>query len=334
MIEVSGLTKSYGSNRGITDVSFFVPEGQIVGFLGPNGAGKTTTMNIITGYMLPDEGNVTIAGLDIVNRPLQAKRHIGYLPEQPPLYHGMTVEEYLDFVYELKGVKTESQPEHIRQICELTGLTDVFRRVIAHLSKGYKQRVGLAQALIGDPDVLILDEPTVGLDPRQIVEIRNVIKEMGKRRTIILSTHILSEAATVCERVLVISGGTIVADDKPERLIESISGQRRLIVRIAGQKDDVLNILRAQTGVKNADALGEKEPDSHDFLVESEEGTDIRKPLFGALADAGCPILMMRPHDVSLEDVFLELTGDKSEDAPGEQEDPTEETKKTEGGEE
>ena len=308
MIEVRNLTKSYGKSRGIDDISFSIPEGQIVGFLGPNGAGKTTTMNILTGYLSADAGDVKIAGADILENPIEAKRHIGYLPEQPPLYHAMTVEEYLDFIYELKGVKSPDQQGHIGGICEMTGLADVYRRVIGHLSKGYKQRVGLAQALIGDPDVLILDEPTVGLDPRQIVEIRNVIKEMGKSRTIILSTHILPEVSAVCERVLVIANGVIVADDKPENLAGSLSGERRLLVRVAGPKDGVQSLLRGQDGIQSAEPLGEMETGSHDFLVESKKNIDIRKPMFSALAKAGYPILMLRPQDASLEDIFLKLT--------------------------
>ena len=212
MIEVKNITKNYGKNRGITDISFSIPKGEIVGFLGPNGAGKTTTMNIITGYFSADEGDVEIAGIDVLRQPIEAKRHIGYLPEQPPLYSTMTVAEYLDFAYEIKNVKQQNRKKHIADICELTGISDVMRRVTGHLSKGYKQRVGLAQALIGDPDVLVLDEPTIGLDPRQIVEIRNVIKKLGKKRTIILSSHILSEVSAVCSRVLVISNGVIVAD--------------------------------------------------------------------------------------------------------------------------
>ncbi|MDR0294231.1 MAG: ABC transporter ATP-binding protein [Oscillospiraceae bacterium] len=314
MIEVTGLTKSYGKSRGIDNISFSIPEGQIVGFLGPNGAGKTTTMNIITGYLSAGAGDVKIAGIDVLENPLGAKRHIGYLPEQPPLYPGMTVEEYLDFAYELKGVKSPDQQEHIGQICDMTGLSDVYRRVIGHLSKGYKQRVGLAQALIGDPDVLILDEPTVGLDPRQIVEIRGVIKEMGKSRTIILSTHILPEVSAVCERVLVISAGVIVADDKPENLAGSVGGERTLVVRVAGPKDGVQSLLRGQDGVQSAQPLGEMESGSHDFLVESKPNLDIRKPLFAALAKAGYPILMLRPQDASLEDIFLKLT---EEELPG-----------------
>jgi len=308
MITVSGLTKNYGKNRGIDDISFTIPEGEIVGFLGPNGAGKTTTMNIITGYLSADTGSVEVAGIDMMKQPLDAKKHIGYLPEQPPLYHSMTVRSYLDFVYELKGIQSPAREPHISSICEIIGLTEVFTRVIGHLSKGYKQRVGLAQALIGDPDVLILDEPTVGLDPRQIVEIRNVIKDMGKKRTIILSTHILPEVSAICERVLVISGGVIVADDKPENLASAAAGARTLIIRIGGPSGTVRELLHSLEGVKSAESLGKKEPDSCDFLVESIQGADIRRPLFGALSKAGYPILMMRPQSDSLEDIFLKLT--------------------------
>lgn len=328
MIEVSGLTKSYGKSRGIDNISFSIPEGQIVGFLGPNGAGKTTTMNIVTGYLSADSGTVKIAGIDVLDNPMEAKRHIGYLPEQPPLYPAMTVEEYLDFAYELKGVKAANQQEHIGEICGMVGLTDVYRRVIGHLSKGYKQRVGLAQALIGDPDILILDEPTVGLDPRQIVEIRNVIKEMGKSRTIILSTHILPEVSAVCERVLVISSGMIVADDKPENLVGSASVERSLMIRIAGPKDGIQSLLRAQDGIRSVKPLGEMETGSHDFVVESTPNIDIRKPMFSALAKAGYPILMLRPQNASLEDIFLKLTEEGAQPAEGSKS-PGGSTKKT-----
>jgi len=308
MINVSGLTKSYGKNRGVTDISFSIPEGQIVGFLGPNGAGKTTTMNIITGYLSADVGSVEVAGIDMIKQPIDAKKHIGYLPEQPPLYHAMTVKEYLDFVYELKSVSATNQQEHIFDICESIGLTDVYQRVIGHLSKGYKQRVGLAQALIGDPDVLVLDEPTIGLDPRQIVEIRNVIKKMGKKRTIILSTHILPEVSAICERVLVISNGVIVADDKPDNLTMAAKGNRMMIVRVAGPSGIVQTLLRDLEGIKSAKLLGKMEPDSCDFLIESELDIDIRKPLFNTLAKSNHPMLMLRPHGDSLEDIFLQLT--------------------------
>lgn len=312
MIEVNNLTKRYGQNRGISEISFSIREGEIVGFLGPNGAGKTTTMNILTGYLSPTSGSAAVAGIDILSRPLEAKRHIGYLPEQPPLYMDMTVTEYLNFVYDLKGVKSPSRSEHIKQMTDMVGISDVGKRLIRNLSKGYKQRVGLAQALIGDPDVLILDEPTVGLDPRQIIEIRNVIKTLGRSRTIILSTHILPEVSAVCERVLVISGGVIVADDKPENLAGSVTGERRLLIRVAGPKDAVLTLLRSRDGVKSAEAVGEMEERSHDFLVESLPNIDIRKPLFHALAAAEFPILMLRPQNASLEDIFIKLTEDST----------------------
>ena len=312
MITVSGLTKSYGKNRGINDISFSIPEGEIVGFLGPNGAGKTTTMNIITGYLDADSGNAEVAGIDIFKQPREAKKHIGYLPEHPPLYHSMTVKSYLNFVYDLKGVKTLVRDPHIAGICEIIGITDVFTRVIGHLSKGYRQRVGLAQALIGDPDVLILDEPTVGLDPRQIVEIRNVIKDMGKKRTIILSSHILTEVSAICERVLVISNGVIVADDKPENLTASTVSARTLLVRIAGPSGRVRELLQNLDGVRKVKLLGKMETDSCDFLVENEQGVDIRKTLFNVMAKASYPILMLRPQSDTLEDIFLELTGEVS----------------------
>lgn len=308
MIEVRNLTKMYGHSRGIKDISFSVKEGEIVGFLGPNGAGKTTTMNIITGYLSATSGTAKIAGIDILENPAEAKRHIGYLPEHPPLYPGMTVGEYLNFVYELKGVKSPDRAAHIGGICAMVGIKDVYGRVINHLSKGYRQRVGLAQAMIGDPDVLILDEPTVGLDPRQIVEIRNLIKGMGKSRTIILSTHILPEVSAVCERVLVISGGAIVADDKPENLAGAVSSERILLVRIAGPKDGVLNLLRGRDGVKSVEPVGEMESGSYDFLVESLPNIDIRKPMFAILASAGYPILMLKPQNASLEEIFIKLT--------------------------
>lgn len=308
MIAVSNLTKTYGKNRGVNDISFSVPEGQIVGFLGPNGAGKTTTMNVITGYLSAQSGKVEIAGVDIEKKPIEAKRHIGYLPEQPPLYLTMTVNEYLEFVYDLKKVKNDDKKTHIEKICENLGLVDVRKRVIGHLSKGYKQRVGFAQALLGDPEVLILDEPTIGLDPRQIVEIRNVIKDIGKQRTIILSTHILPEVSAVCERVLVIANGKIVADDNPENLTAGLKGNKTQIVRVAGSSDDVRGLIERIEGVSSVKPLGNMEEDSADFIVENNHGTDIRKPLFNALAGAGYPLLMLRPQTDTLEDIFLQLT--------------------------
>lgn len=317
MIEVSGLTKTYGNKRGITDISFTINEGEIVGFLGPNGAGKSTTMNVITGYLSATAGAAKVAGIDILENPLEAKKHIGYLPQDPPLYLDMTVEEYLNFIYDIKGVKKadESRKAHIDRICEMVGITQVRSRVINNLSGGYKQRCGLAQALVGDPDVLILDEPTVGLDPKQIIEIRNVIKDLGRNRTIILSTHILQEVSAVCERVLVINNGRLVADDTPTHLSALLTGEHKLEYRIAGPKDKIVGVLRSVDGVKVVTPTIEAEPGAFEYLVESAEHLDVRKLIFSALAKAGYPVLLLKNQDLSLEDVFIQLTADQKSSA-------------------
>ena len=317
MIEVSGLTKTYGNKRGITDISFTINEGEIVGFLGPNGAGKSTTMNVITGYLSATAGAAKVAGIDILENPLEAKKHIGYLPQDPPLYLDMTVEEYLNFIYDIKGVKKEdeSRKAHIDRICEMVGITQVRSRVINNLSGGYKQRCGLAQALVGDPDVLILDEPTVGLDPKQIIEIRNVIKDLGRNRTIILSTHILQEVSAVCERVLVINNGRLVADDTPTHLSALLTGEHKLDYRIAGPKDKIVQVLRSVDGVKVVTPTIEAEPGAFEYLVESAEHLDVRKLIFSALSKAGYPVLLLKNQDLSLEDVFIQLTADQKSSA-------------------
>ena len=317
MIEVSGLTKTYGNKRGITDISFTINEGEIVGFLGPNGAGKSTTMNVITGYLSATAGAAKVAGIDILENPLEAKKHIGYLPQDPPLYLDMTVEEYLNFIYDIKGVKKEdeSRKAHIDRICEMVGITQVRSRVINNLSGGYKQRCGLAQALVGDPDVLILDEPTVGLDPKQIIEIRNVIKDLGRNRTIILSTHILQEVSAVCERVLVINNGRLVADDTPTHLSALLTGEHKLEYRIAGPKDKIVGVLRSVDGVKVVTPTIEAEPGAFEYLVESAEHLDVRKLIFSALSKAGYPVLLLKNQDLSLEDVFIQLTADQKSSA-------------------
>ena len=317
MIEVSGLTKTYGNKRGITDISFTINEGEIVGFLGPNGAGKSTTMNVITGYLSATAGAAKVAGIDILENPLEAKKHIGYLPQDPPLYLDMTVEEYLNFIYDIKGVKKEdeSRKAHIDRICEMVGITQVRSRVINNLSGGYKQRCGLAQALVGDPDVLILDEPTVGLDPKQIIEIRNVIKDLGRNRTIILSTHILLEVSAVCERVLVINNGRLVADDTPTHLSALLTGEHKLEYRIAGPKDKIVQVLRSVDGVKVVTPTIEAEPGAFEYLVESAEHLDVRKLIFSALSKAGYPVLLLKNQDLSLEDVFIQLTADQKSSA-------------------
>ncbi len=314
MIEVSRLTKQYGDKRGVTDISFKIEEGEIVGFLGPNGAGKSTTMNIITGYLSATSGAAMIGGVNVLENPIEAKRSIGYLPEQPPLYLDMTVKDYLNFVYDLKGAKARvsNKSEHISEICEMVGVTQVYGRVIRNLSKGYRQRVGLAQALIGDPSVLILDEPTVGLDPRQIVEIRDVIRELGKRRTIILSTHILPEVEQICERVLVIKEGRIIADDTPAGLQSNVGSGSNLSLRAIGARNAVGSIVRGVPGVKKVSYLADREEGATDLLVETDGLVDVRRPLFNALAQAGMPILQLRPQDLTLEEIFMSLTEDSA----------------------
>ena len=309
MIEVKNLTKQYGSNLALNHISFSLEEGTILGFLGPNGAGKSTTMNIITGYLSPTEGSVKVDGFDTLEDSMEAKRHIGYLPEIPPLYPDMTVKEYLNFMYDLKKVKLPRK-EHIAEICSLVKIDDVYNRLIANLSKGYRQRVGIAQALLGNPPVLILDEPTVGLDPKQIIEIRNLIKSLGKKHTVILSSHILPEVQAVCERVIVINRGAIVADGTPDSLAHNLSQENRLLLRMEGNEEAIKNGLQSLAGVKEVVSYGEKEPGVFAFSVEGDEEIDLRRPVFALAAQNQWPILAMQNTDLSLEDVFLRLTGD------------------------
>lgn len=309
MIEVKNLTKRYGDKCAVDNISFTVKKGEILGFLGPNGAGKSTTMNILTGYLSSTEGTVTIDGKDILEEPLEAKKKIGYLPELPPLYLDMTVKDYLNFIFDLKKVK-QPRKQHIEEICRLVRIQNVYLRLIKNLSKGYKQRVGLAQALIGNPEVLVLDEPTVGLDPKQIIEIRNLIKSLGRRHTIILSSHILPEVQATCERVVVINNGKVVADDTPDNLAHTMSNDHRYIVRIEGPERDIYRVLSTIPGMKNVDAMGRREDTAFDFAVEPEEGADIRREMFSRLAERNYPILSLRSSELSLEDIFLQLTRD------------------------
>lgn len=313
MIEVKNLVKQYGKKRAVDDVTFTVNKGEILGFLGPNGAGKSTTMNIITGYLSATSGTVTINGHEILDDPVNAKKSIGYLPELPPLYLDMTVKDYLDFVYDLNKAKLPRK-QHIQEICELVKITDVYNRLIKNLSKGYRQRVGIAQALIGNPEVLILDEPTVGLDPKQIIEIRNLIKELGKKHTVILSSHILSEVQAVCERVIVVNNGKLVADDTPDNLSKDMSTDHTLTVRVEGPEDEIYKLLTKIPNMVSVQALGEKENGGvYDFSVEAKKGEDIRREVFKRLAARNWPILSMRTNQLTLEDIFLQLTSeDKS----------------------
>lgn len=311
MIEIKNLTKDYSGHIALKDVSFKVDKSEILGFLGPNGAGKSTTMNIITGYLSATDGDVIIDGYDILQDPINAKKQIGYLPENPPLYLDMTVKEYLNFVYELKGVKLP-KGAHIEEICKLVKIKDVYHRLIKNLSKGYKQRVGIAQALIGNPKVLILDEPTVGLDPKQIIEIRNLIRMLGKHHTVILSSHILSEVQAVCDRIVVINKGEIIADDTPENLSSSISGDISLSVVIEGSKKDIENNIKNINGVKSYVIVREKD-NTCELNVVPRAGYDIRRQIFDMACVNNMPILKMSNAEISLEEIFLRLTDDSFE---------------------
>jgi len=314
MIEIQNVSKRYGDKYAVKDATFTIKKGEILGFLGRNGAGKSTTMNIVTGYISATSGRVLLNGHDILEEPREVKRCIGYLPEQPPLYMDMTVDEYLRFVCDIKDVKPSLVRGHLDDITELVRITDVRKRLIKNLSKGYKQRVGMAQALVGNPEVVIMDEPTVGLDPRQIIEIRKLIKDLGEDHTVVLSSHILHEVADVCERVVIINQGTIVAQDTLENLTKNVSDTSRFRLRVAGPEREVHKIIHGISGTRTVDEMGTKEPGTYDFLVESDRHSDIRRPLFMALAKAGYPILMLRPMDIELEDIFLQLTSERGEE--------------------
>lgn len=310
MIEVTNLTKKYGDHIAVDHLSFRVEKGQIYGFLGPNGAGKSTTMNIITGYLAATEGTVTIDGKDVQKDPEEAKRAIGYLPELPPLYVDMTVREYLDFVAELKKVPKKERKQQIDEVMEMTQITDMQQRLIRNLSKGYRQRVGLAQAILGYPEVIILDEPTVGLDPKQIIEIRDLIKSLKEKHTVILSSHILSEVSAVCDYVLIISHGKLVASDTPENLGKLAEGSNTLNLTVKGEKDKIRTALGQIEGVKNVTVADAKEEHAWNVTVSTNEDSDVREEVFFKMADAKCPILEMQSKKVSLEEIFLELTED------------------------
>ena len=312
MIEITDIRKSYGDKHAVNGISFEVKEGEILGFLGPNGAGKSTTLNIITGYLSADSGVAKIDGTDILTDPIKAKKDIGFLPEIPPLYLEMTVLEYLNFVYDLKGCKLPRK-QHLKEICEVVKIWDVGNRLIKNLSKGYRQRVGIAQALIGNPKVLIFDEPTIGLDPRQIIEIRNLIKMLGREHTIILSTHILPEVQAVCDRIVVINKGEIVANEKTEDLINAVDGSRKLVAKIVGPEEEVLKALRSLGGVKSADVIGKRDTDSISYMIESQDRVDIRKPLFHMLSSKGWPMIGLEGMELSLEDIFMRLVGKEKE---------------------
>ena len=315
MIEVQHITKRYGRVTAVDDVSFKVERGEILGFLGPNGAGKTTTMRILTGYMPATEGRAVVAGFDVFADPIEAKRRTGYLPETPPLYPDMTVREYLDFVARIKGVPSAEHKQRVQSVMERTRIADMADRHCSKLSKGYRQRVGLAQALIHNPDVLILDEPTAGLDPKQIIETRELIRTLAGDHTIVLSTHILPEVAQTCQRVVIINKGRVVAVDTPENLTARLRGAETMFVQIDGPRDEAVSALTAVPGVTRVTAADGRSPQGA-FEVESDRGTDVRRELARAIVTRGWGLLELRPMRMSLEEIFLQVTTDEKAEEP------------------
>ena len=308
MIEVNNLVKRYGDHTAVDHLSFKIEKGKIYGFLGPNGAGKSTTMNMITGYIASTEGTVRIDGHDILEEPEAAKKCIGYLPEQPPLYFDMTVLEYMKFVADLKKIPKDKKATMIEEVMDMVKISDMRNRLIKNLSKGYRQRVGLAEAIMGYPEVIILDEPTVGLDPKQIIEIRPLIKDLKKKHTVILSSHILSEVSAVCDYVLIISHGKLVASDTPENLGKLAEGSNTLEMLIKGEKSQIKQALESIEGVNSVTIEKDEKQNLWSAKVSTEENNDIREKAFYKMSDINSPIYEMKSKKVSLEEIFLELT--------------------------
>ena len=314
MIEVSNLVKRYGNHTAVDHLSFKIEKGKIYGFLGPNGAGKSTTMNMITGYIASTEGKVVIDGHDILDDPKEARKCIGYLPEQPPLYFDMTVSEYMNFAANLKKIPKDKRDSIIEEVMDLVKISDMRNRLIKNLSKGYRQRVGLAQAVLGYPEVIILDEPTVGLDPKQIIEIRDLIKGLKEKHTVILSSHILSEVSAVCDVVMIISHGKLVASDTPENLSRLAVGADNLQLVVKGSKIQIEEALKSIEEIEELKISENRENNLWDVTVTASEGNDVREKVFYKLAEERCPIMEMKSNRASLEDVFLELTENEKED--------------------
>lgn len=312
MIEVKNLVKRYGNHIAVNDLSFTVNRGQILGFLGPNGAGKTTTMNIITGYISATEGTVTVNGLDVFEEPEEVKKMIGYLPEFPPLYPDLTVWEYLNFVADIKKVKKAKRKQMVNEVMEATKITDMRNRLIKHLSKGYKQRVGLAQAIMGYPEVIILDEPTVGLDPKQIIEIRDLIRELSKNHTVILSSHIMQEVSAVCDSVMIIDKGKLILQDKPENLSMHFGSTGGLKLVVRGNKNDILNELKKINRITKIEERESFEEGAISLTVYCKENEDIREEVFYSMSKIKTPILEMQSIRMSLEDIFIKVTQDEA----------------------
>lgn len=309
MLLVKNITKRYGSQDALSDVSFHVEQGQIVGLLGENGAGKSTTMNIITGYISANEGEVQIDGIDLLEKPKEAKKKIGYLPEQPPLYDNMTIQEYLCFVADLKGVPRKEAQRSVDEIMEKTNLLERRNMLIKHLSKGYKQRVGLAQALIGNPPLLILDEPMVGLDPNQMIEIRNLIKSLGGEHTVILSSHILSEIESICDHIIILDQGKVIAENEVKKLETEHAVNNHLVIVVKGNKSKISSLLKHSKLVKDYTYTREVESGVHEYRVITSSDQDVRDEMFVLFSEAKMVIYSLNIEQLTLEDVFIKLTG-------------------------
>lgn len=307
MIEVKNVTKKYGNFVAVNNISFKIETGEIVGLLGPNGAGKSTTMNMITGYIEQTEGEIIVDGYDMLKKPKKAKKEIGYMPEGVPLYTDLTVKEFVNYMAEIKKVDKKSRKEQVEKIIEETGLAEVKGKLIKNLSRGYKQRTSMAGALVGEPKILILDEPTVGLDPKQITEIRELIKKLGETHTVILSSHILSEVSQICNKVIIINQGKIVAIDTPENLENKVSGNNNVYVTVEDKENKILNVTKNISGVKKIELVSENEDGTKQYIIETDKDVDLRKTIFGEFAKEDITIFEMKKADVTLEDAFMNL---------------------------
>lgn len=316
MIQVENVTKKYGNFTAVSNINFEIDEGEIVGFLGPNGAGKSTTMNMITGFIEPSEGKIIVDGYDISKKPKKAKKQIGYMPEGVPLYGDLTVKEFVTYMAELKGCESKNKKEKVQKVIEETGLVDVQNKLTKNLSRGYKQRVSMAGALVGDPKVIILDEPTVGLDPKQVTEIRALIKKLGKNHTVILSSHILSEVSQICNRVIIINKGKIIAIDTPENLEKKVVGDNSIYVTVEDNEEKMKNIKEKLSQIKEVKLVSENEDKTKKYIITAEKDVDLRKNLFETFAKEGITIFEMKKADATLEDAFMKLISDtqKNED--------------------
>lgn len=314
MIEVKNITKKYGNNTAVDNITFEVKDGEVVGFLGPNGAGKSTTMNMITGFIEPTQGKIIVNGNDISKKPKKAKRQIGYMPENVPLYYELTVKEFVTYMAELKFVKRKDRKEEVQRVLKETGLEEVQKKLIRNLSRGYKQRVSMAGALVGNPDVIILDEPTVGLDPKQITEIRNLIKELGKKHTVILSTHILSEVSQICERVVILNKGKIIAVDTPENLEKMTKEKNGICITVEDPKNNMRNLKDKIPQIEKIDMIKDNEDGTKQFVITSSEGIDLRKKMFDILPKEDITIFELKKTETTLEDAFIKLIDTKKEE--------------------